>query len=128
MQHFSQVLAPERLESLPVTAMPASPITLPTCLMRMHTPQILKFNKNREYSGLLYYLLHTVAYQDNKLYPIVLHLFKAQKFIDHWPNLTEHIEEVTTVSVELAEFMKWDWNNVMVIIICAHFFVSCMLD
>jgi predicted NAD-dependent protein-ADP-ribosyltransferase YbiA (DUF1768 family) len=98
----------------------------------MHTsnPHILKFNKDGEFSGLLYYSPHTVVYQD-KLYPMALHLFKAWKFINHQPDLAEcirlceHIEEVTAVSAELVGFMQRDWNNVTLAIVRAPFFLSC---
>jgi hypothetical protein len=107
----------------------ASPVTLPTRLTPMRTPQILKFSENGEFSGLLYYSPHIVAYQD-ELYPTALHLFEARKFVDHRPDLAERIrfcgriEEVTTVSAELAEFMRRDWNNVALGIVSTGFFVS----
>jgi predicted NAD-dependent protein-ADP-ribosyltransferase YbiA (DUF1768 family) len=77
----------------------------------------------------LYYSPHAVVYQD-ELYPTALHLFEARKFVDHRPDLAErirlceHIEEVTAVSVELAGFMRRDWNNVALAIVRAPFFVS----
>lgn len=110
------------LEPRPATATPALPVTSPTRLTRMRTPQILKFNENGEFSGLLYYSPHTVAYQD-ELYPTALHLFEARKFVERI-RLCDHIEEVTAVGAELAEFMRLDWNNVVLVIVRARFFVS----
>ena len=107
----------------------ASPVTLPTRPTPTRIPQILKFNENGEFSGLLYYSPHSVAYQD-ELYPTALHLFEARKFVDHRPDLAERIrfcgriEEVTTVSAEFAEFMRRDWNNVALGIVSTGFFVS----
>jgi hypothetical protein len=112
------------------TAAPASPVTPPTRPTPMRTPQILKFSENGEFSGLLYYSPHSVAYQD-ELYPTVLHLFEARKFVDHRPDLAERIrlceriEEVTAVSMELTEFMRRDWNNVALGIVRTGFFESC---
>ena len=107
-------------------------VQMPTRLTAMRISQILKFGENgdSEFSGLLYYSPHSVAYQD-ELYPTVLHLFEARKFVDHRPDLAERIrlceriEEVTAVSAELAEFMRRDWNNVVLGIVSAGFFVSC---
>jgi hypothetical protein len=65
-------------------------VTLPTALTRVHIPQILKLHEHREFSGLLYYSPHSVAYHD-ELYPTALHLFEARKFLDHRPDLAEHI-------------------------------------
>ena len=112
----------------PARAAFASPVTPPTRLAPMRTPQNLKFNENGEFSGLLYYSPHSVAYQD-ELYPTALHLFEARKFVDHRPDLAERIrlcegvEEVTAVSATLAEFVRRDWNNVALTIVCAGFFV-----
>jgi hypothetical protein len=79
--------------------------------------QIIKFNGYGEFAGLLYHSPHSVVYQD-ELYPTALHLFEARKFLDHRPDLadrirqTDHVEQVTAISAELAEFTRRDWGNV----------------
>ena len=83
-------------------------------------PQILKFNGYGEFAGLLYHSPHTVLYQD-ELYPTALHLFEARKFLDHRPDLAdrikdcERVEDVTSISAEMAEFTRRDWSNVALI-------------
>ena len=112
------------------TAAPASLVTPPTRPTPIRTPQILKFSENGGFSGLLYHSPHCVEYQD-ELYPTALPLFEARKFVDHRPDLAERIrlckriEGVTAVSMELTEFMRWDWNNVALDIICTGFIASC---
>jgi hypothetical protein len=82
-----------------------------------HSPREIKFNGYGEYGGLLYHSPHTVLYQD-ELYPTALHLFEAHKFLDHRPDiadrirLCEHVDEVTAISAELAEYMRRDWDTV----------------
>ena len=111
------------------TVVPASLVTPPTRMTRTRTPQILNFNENGEFYGLLYHSLHSVAYQD-ELYPTALHLFEARKYVDHRPDLAERIrlceriEEVTAVSMELTGFMRRDWNNVALSIVRTGFFAS----
>lgn len=79
--------------------------------------QIIKFNGYGEFAGLLYHSPHSVVYQD-ELYPTALHLFEARKFLDHRPDLadrirqTDHVEQVTAISAEVAEFTRRDWGNV----------------
>jgi len=78
---------------------------------------VLKFNGYGEFSGLLYHSPHSVVYEE-ELYPTALHLFEARKFLDHRPDLAdrirqcEHVEEVTAISAELADFTRRDWGNV----------------
>jgi len=128
-EHFEYSIspAPSLLGAGPATSAPPSPVIPPTRLTPMRTPQTLKFNENGEFSGLLYYSPHNVAYQDD-LYPTALHLFEARKFVDHRPDLAERIrlcegiEEVTAVSAKFAEFMRRDWNNVALTIVCTGFF------
>jgi len=90
--------------------------------------QILKFNGYGEFAGLLYHSPHSVLYQE-ELYPTALHLFEARKFLDHRPDLAdrirecERVEDVTSISAELAEFTRRDWSNVALITVSRAFFV-----
>lgn len=90
--------------------------------------QILKFNGYGEFAGLLYHSPHTVLYQD-ELYPTALHLFEARKFLDHRPDLAdrirecERVEDVTSISAELAEFTRRDWSNVALITVSRVIFL-----
>jgi Family of unknown function (DUF6535) len=78
------------------------------------TPRVTKFNGYGDLSGLLYYSLHSVLYED-ELYPTALHLFEARKFLPSRPDLAdrirqcEQVEQVASVSADLAEFMRRDW-------------------
>ncbi|KAH9987559.1 hypothetical protein BJV77DRAFT_950102 [Russula vinacea] len=64
------------------------------------------------------YSLHSVLYEDEQ-YPTALHLFEACKFLPDWPDLADrvrqcqHMEQVTSTSAELANFIRPDWDNVM---------------
>ena len=84
---------------------------------------VLKFNGYGEYSGLLYHSPHSVVYEE-ELYPTALHLFEARKFLDHRPDLAErirqceHVEDVTAISAELADFTRRDWGNVALSTVC----------
>ena len=86
------------------------------------TPPVIKFNAYGDFSGLLYYSLHSVLYED-ELYPTALHLFEARKFLPHRPDLAdrirqcERVEEVASISAELAEFMRRDWYFVALSIV-----------
>ncbi len=77
-------------------------------------PPVIKFNGYGDFSGLLYYSLHSVLYED-ELYPTALHLFQARKFLPHRPDLAdrirqcEHVEQVASISAELVEFIRRDW-------------------
>jgi hypothetical protein len=70
------------------------------------------------FPGLLYYSLHSMLYED-ELYPTALHLFEARKFLPYWPDLAdrirqcEHVEQVASISTELAEFIRRDclWTH-----------------
>ena len=90
-------------------------------------PQILKFNGYGEFAGLLYHSPHTVLYQD-ELYPTALHLFEARKFLDHRPDLAdrikdcERVEDVTSISAEMAEFTRRDWSNVALITVSNFYY------
>jgi hypothetical protein len=89
--------------------------------------QVLKFNGYGEFSGLLYHSPHSVVYEE-ELYPTALHLFEAQKFLDHRPDLAErirqceHVEDVTAISAELADFTRRDWGNVALTTVSSHLF------
>ena len=78
---------------------------------------VLKFNGFGEFAGLLYHSPHSVIFEED-LYPTALHLFEARKFLYHRPDLAdrirqcEHVEEVTSLSEELGEFVRRDWGNV----------------
>ena len=84
-------------------------------------PQALKFNEDREYTGLLFHSPHSILYQD-MVYPTAMHLFEAHKFLDHRPDLAErirrceHVEGVTETIAELEDFARrdwdWDWENI----------------
>ena len=81
------------------------------------TLPVIKFDGYGDFSGLLYHSQHTVVYED-ELYPTALHLFEARKFLPHRPDLAdrirqcEHVEEVASISAELAKFMRVDWAMV----------------
>jgi len=94
--------------------------------------QILKFNGYSEFSGLLCHSPHSLLYKE-ELYPTALHLFEAHKFLDHRPDLADHIkecervEDVTSISAELAEFTRRDWSRVGRPTVSEPFFhVSCV--
>ena len=94
--------------------------------------QILKFNGYGEFAGLLYHSPHTVLYQE-ELYPTALHLFEARKFLDHRPDLAdrirecERVEDVTSISADMAEFTRRDWSNVALITVSKRlFFLSSL--
>ncbi|KAI9462056.1 hypothetical protein F5148DRAFT_238892 [Russula earlei] len=88
------------------------------------SPVVIKFNGYGpgEYSGLMDHSSHTVVYED-EVYPTALHLFEACKFLDHRPDLADHIrqcervEQVAATSAELAEFTRRDWGNVALSIV-----------
>jgi len=98
--------------------------------------QVLKFNGYGEFAGLLYHSPHSVMYEDD-LYPTALHLFEARKFLDHRPDLAEqirrceHVEEVTAISAQLAEFTRRDLAIVVLRTVsnlvshCACFGLTC---
>ena len=81
-------------------------------------PSVIKFDRYGEFSGLLYYSPHSVLYE-GELYPTALHLFEARKFLPYRPDLAarvrgcEHVEQVTSISAELADFARRDWNDIM---------------
>ena len=96
-------------------------------------PQVLRFNGYGEYAGLLYHSPHTVMFRD-ELYPTALHLFEARRFLDHRPDLADRVrecelvEDVPSISAELAEFTRWDWANIALSTVSKPFFpVSCVL-
>ena len=82
------------------------------------TPSVIKLDGYGEFPGLLHYSLHSVLYEDEQ-YPTALHLFEACKFLPDWPDLADrvrqcqHMEQVTSTSAELANFIRPDWDNVM---------------
>lgn len=86
------------------------------------TIPVIRFDGYGDYSGLLYYSLHSVLYED-ELYPTALHLFEARKFLDHRPDLAdrirqcEHVEQIVSMSAELAEFTRRDWGFVALSIV-----------
>jgi predicted NAD-dependent protein-ADP-ribosyltransferase YbiA (DUF1768 family) len=85
-------------------------------------PPVIRFNGYGEFSGLSYYSPHSVRYE-NKLYPTALHLFEARKFLPHRPDLAdrvrqcERVEQVPSISAELADSIRRDWDNVMLSIV-----------
>jgi hypothetical protein len=85
-------------------------------------PQILKFNGFGKFADLLSHSLYTVLYRD-ELYSTALHLFEARRFLDHRPDLADrireckYVEDVTSISAELAEFTRRDWDNVGLFIV-----------
>jgi len=103
-------------------------------------PQVLKFNGYGEFAGLLYHSPDAVLYRD-KLYPTALHLFEARKFLDHRPDLAdrirecEYVENVTSISAELAEFTRRDWGDVALFIMdealhlkfCQHSYLRTLI-
>ena len=94
-------------------------------------PPVIRFNGYGEFSGLSYYSPHSVRYE-NKLYPTALHLFEARKFLPHRPDLAERvrqcerIEQVPSISAELADTIRRDWDNVMLSIV--SFSTSCTMS
>lgn len=113
-------LAQPPLGNMMVTGAMAMPSPSLGAGMVPQASQILKFNGYGEFAGLLYHSPHTVLYQD-ELYPTALHLFEARKFLDHRPDLAdrikdcERVEDVTSISAEMAEFTRRDWSNVALI-------------
>ena len=85
-------------------------------------PLVIESNGNGEFSGLLYYSLHGVLYEDKK-YPTALHLFEARKFLPHWPSLAdrvrqcERVEQVPSVSAELVNCIRLDWGDIMLSVV-----------
>jgi hypothetical protein len=85
-------------------------------------PLVIEFNGNGEFSGLLYYSLHGVLYEDKK-YPTALHLFEARKFLPHWPSLAdrvrqcERVEQIPSVSAELVNCIRLDWGDIMLSVV-----------
>ena len=81
-------------------------------------PSVIEFNGYGEFPELLCYSPHSVVYED-KLYPTALHLFEARKFLPHLPDLAdrirqcERVEQVASISAEMADFIRRDWGNVM---------------
>ncbi|KAH9987553.1 DUF1768-domain-containing protein [Russula vinacea] len=81
-------------------------------------PSVIKVNGYGEFSGLLHSSPHKVLYED-ELYPTALHLFEARKFLPHRRDLAdrirhcERLEEVISISAELADFVRRDWGNIM---------------
>ncbi|KAF8462184.1 hypothetical protein DFH94DRAFT_640741 [Russula ochroleuca] len=82
------------------------------------TPSVIKLDGYGDFPGLLHYSPHSVLYED-KQYPTALHLFEACKFLPDWPDLADrvrqcqHIDQVTSTSAGLANFIRPDWGNVM---------------
>jgi hypothetical protein len=81
-------------------------------------PSVIKVNGYGEFSGLLHNSPHSVSFE-GELYPTALHLFEACKFLPHRPDLAdcirqcESVEEVISISAELADFIRRDWGKVM---------------
>jgi hypothetical protein len=81
-------------------------------------PSVIKVNGYGEFSGLLHSSPHEVLYE-GELYPTALHLFEARKFLFHRPDLADRIrqckrvEEVISISAEVADFVRRDWGNVI---------------
>jgi Family of unknown function (DUF6535) len=92
----------------------------------LDTHPIIKFNGYGDFSGLLYYSPHGVLYEDES-YPTALHLFEARKFLPHRPDLAdrirqcEHVEQVASISAELAEFIRRDWAFVALSTVSKNF-------
>jgi predicted NAD-dependent protein-ADP-ribosyltransferase YbiA (DUF1768 family) len=90
------------------------------------TPTVFKFNGYGDFSGLLYSSSHSVLHEE-ELYPTALHLFEAMKFLDHRPDLAdrikqcEHVEQVASISAELAEFIRRDWAFVALSTVSENF-------
>lgn len=78
---------------------------------------VIEVNGYGEFSGLLDSSLHSVLYE-GKSYPTALHLFKARKFLPHRPDLAkrirrcERVDQVASISDELANFARKDWRNI----------------
>ena len=102
-----------------------SPAQTPT------TPSVIEFNENgdSELYGLLYYSPHSVLYED-KLYPTALHLFEECKFLPHRPDLAvrvrqcERVQQVASISAELASFVRRDWGNIMLSVVSNDICIS----
>jgi len=115
---------PDASDSLTQTPMAMPPLLLDPPAGPV--PGILKFN-GCEFAGLVYHSPHTVLY-DEELYPTALHLYEAHKFLDHRPDLADRIrecgrvEDVTSISADMAEFTRRDWGNVALITVSKSFF------
>ena len=89
-------------------------------------PSAIEVNGYGEFSGLLYYSPHSVLYED-ELYPTALHLFEARKFLPHRPYLAkrirqcERVDQVASISAELANFIRRDWGDIMLSMVSSVF-------
>ena len=89
-------------------------------------PSVIEVNGCGEFSGLLHDSLHSLVYED-KIYPTALHLFEAHKYIPHQRNIAERVrqcesvEQLTSISAELADFVRQDWGSVMLSIVSKAF-------
>ena len=92
---------------------------------------VLKIDEYGEHTGLLYHTPHGVVYEGN-LYPTALHLFEARKFLDHRPDLADRIrqckrvEDVTAISAEHGDFVRRDWGNVALSMVCKSRISHCV--
>ena len=90
-------------------------------------PPVIEVNGYGEFSGLLHYSLHSVLYE-GKLYPTALHLFEARKFLPQRPDLAkrirqcERVDQVASISAELANFVRKDWGNIMLSMVGSNVF------
>ncbi|KAI0250423.1 hypothetical protein BJV78DRAFT_1376487 [Lactifluus subvellereus] len=97
-----------------------TPVAIPSPSLGAPAVQAIKFNGYGEFAALVCHSPHSILYQD-ELYPTALHLFEARKFIDQRPDLAdrirecERVEDITSISAEMANFARHDWRNVALI-------------
>ena len=90
-------------------------------------PSAIEVDGYGEFSGLIHYSPHSVLYKDES-YPTALHLFEARKFLPYRPDLAkrvrqcERVDQVTSISAELANFIRQDWGDIMISIVSSVFF------
>ena len=86
----------------------------------------IRFDHQGPLAGFMNHSQHRVLYQ-NKTYPSALHLHEALKFLDHRPDLSEqirncpHVHEVYPLSATLQEFVRSDWGQVFLKMVCPKF-------
>ena len=94
------------------------PLPFPTHMSGEGSVPFINVNGYGTFSGLLHSSPHKVLYED-ELYPTALHLFEARKYLPHRRDLAdrirhcERVEEVISISAELADFVRRDWGNIM---------------
>ena len=99
--------------SVPSSAVRRGPVQTTSAI-----PSFINVNGYGTFSGLLHSSPHKVLYED-ELYPTALHLFEARKYLPHRRDLAdrirhcERVEDVISISTELADFVRRDWGNIM---------------